>query len=67
VPRRLPRHSHELPFFGLLLGGFYGEKYGREHKSHFTRAFRNITGMTPQAFRATLQVAQAQACVTKLP
>lgn len=32
MPRRLPRHSHELPFFGLLLGGFYDEKYGREHK-----------------------------------
>ena len=29
VPRKLPMHSHELPFFGLLLSGFYGERYGR--------------------------------------
>jgi AraC family transcriptional regulator len=32
VPRKLPMHSHELPFFGLLLSGFYGERYGRQHK-----------------------------------
>lgn len=32
VPRRLPCHSHELPFFGLLLDGEYGERYGRESK-----------------------------------
>lgn len=32
VPRRLPCHSHELPFFGLLLDGLYGERYGRETK-----------------------------------
>jgi AraC family transcriptional regulator len=32
VPRKLPMHSHELPFFGLLLHGCYGERYGREHK-----------------------------------
>jgi AraC family transcriptional regulator len=32
IPRKLPMHSHELPFFGLLLHGFYGERYGREHK-----------------------------------
>jgi len=32
VPRKLPVHSHELPFFGLLLRGYYGERYGREHK-----------------------------------
>src|SRR4029077_17854196 len=32
VPRKLPMHSHELPFFGLLLQGFYGERYGRERK-----------------------------------
>jgi AraC family transcriptional regulator len=25
-------HSHELPFFGLLLRGFYGERYGRQLK-----------------------------------
>ena len=32
IPRRLPCHSHELPFFGLLLDGLYGERYGRETK-----------------------------------
>jgi AraC family transcriptional regulator len=32
IPRRLPCHSHELPFFGLLLDGQYGERYGREIK-----------------------------------
>jgi AraC family transcriptional regulator len=32
VPRKLPMHSHELPFFGLLLRGFYGERYGRQLK-----------------------------------
>lgn len=32
VPRKLPEHSHELPFFGLLLNGYYGERYGREQK-----------------------------------
>jgi AraC family transcriptional regulator len=32
VPRKLPMHSHELPFFGLLLRGSYGERYGREQK-----------------------------------
>src|SRR5664279_3114352 len=32
IPRRLPCHSHELPFFGLLLAGQYGERYGRDSK-----------------------------------
>jgi AraC family transcriptional regulator len=32
VPRKLPMHSHDLPFFGLLLHGFYGERYGRQQK-----------------------------------
>lgn len=32
IPRRLPCHSHQLPFFGLLLNGLYGERYGRETK-----------------------------------
>jgi AraC family transcriptional regulator len=32
VPRRLPCHSHELPFFGLVLAGRYGERYGRQDK-----------------------------------
>jgi AraC family transcriptional regulator len=32
IPRKLPMHSHELPFFGLLLRGHYGERYGREQK-----------------------------------
>jgi len=30
-PRRLPMHSHELPFFALLLDGLYGERYGRQN------------------------------------
>ncbi len=29
-PCRLPPHSHELPFFGVVLGGDYRERYGRE-------------------------------------
>ncbi len=32
IPRRLPCHSHELPFLGLLLDGQYGERYGRESR-----------------------------------
>lgn len=28
--RRLPEHSHELPFFTLLLEGSYSESYGRK-------------------------------------
>jgi len=42
VPRKLPMHTHELPFFGLLLRGRYGERYGREHKqfSPMTLMFR---------------------------
>ncbi len=32
IPRPLPSHSHELPFFGLLLDGQYGERYGRQYK-----------------------------------
>jgi AraC family transcriptional regulator len=32
IPRKLPMHSHELPFFGLLLNGCYRERYGREVK-----------------------------------
>lgn len=30
--RKLPEHAHELPFFGLLLEGSYGERYGRQQK-----------------------------------
>jgi AraC family transcriptional regulator len=42
IPRRLPCHSHELPFFGLLLDGLYGERYGRETKQFgpFSAMFR---------------------------
>lgn len=29
-PRKLPSHSHELPFFCMTLGGDYGERYGRQ-------------------------------------
>ena len=40
--RKLPAHSHELPFFCLFFGGDYGEKYGRRDLQFrpFTFAFR---------------------------
>ena len=40
--RKLPAHSHELPFFCLFFGGDYGEKYGRRDVQFrpFTLAFR---------------------------
>jgi AraC family transcriptional regulator len=42
VPRKLPTHSHELPFFALLLEGHYGERYGRRESQFgpFTIMFR---------------------------
>lgn len=42
VPRKLPTHSHELPFFALLLEGHYGERYGRRETQFgpFTIMFR---------------------------
>lgn len=42
ISRPLPCHSHELPFFGLLLEGQYGERYGRESKQFgpFSMMFR---------------------------
>ena len=41
-PRKLPSHSHELPFFALLLEGEYGERYGRREQQFrpFTVHFR---------------------------
>lgn len=41
-PRRLPLHSHELPFFALLLDGLYGERCGRQQMQYgpFTLMFR---------------------------
>ena len=41
-PRKLPAHSHELPFFALLLEGLYGERYGKEDRQFrpFTLHFR---------------------------
>jgi len=41
-PRKLPMHSHELPFFALLLDGLYGERYGRHQSQYspFTIMFR---------------------------
>jgi AraC family transcriptional regulator len=41
-PRRLPSHSHELPFFALLLEGEYGERYQRRERQFrpFTIHFR---------------------------
>jgi len=41
-PRKLPSHSHELPFFAVLMEGSYGERYGREDRQFrpFTVHFR---------------------------
>lgn len=36
--RKLPEHSHELPFFCLMLGGDYTERYG-SGQSHCFRPF----------------------------
>jgi AraC family transcriptional regulator len=40
--RKLPSHSHELPFFGVVLDGQYGERYGRQELQFqpFTIMFR---------------------------
>ena len=40
--RKLPAHSHELPFFCLFFGGDYAEKYGRRDVQFrpFTFSFR---------------------------
>ena len=40
--RKLPAHSHELPFFCLVFGGDYAEKYGRRDVQFrpFTFAYR---------------------------
>ena len=42
APRKLPRHSHELAFFALLLDGLYAERYGRCQNQYgpFTLMFR---------------------------
>ena len=42
LPRKLPAHSHGLPFFALLLEGHYGERYGRQQTQFgsFTIMFR---------------------------
>lgn len=41
-PRKLPSHSHELPFFALLMEGLYAERYGRQDRQFrpFTVHFR---------------------------
>ncbi len=41
-PRKLPSHSHELPFFAVLIEGLYGERYGRQDRQFrpFTVHFR---------------------------
>ena len=41
-PRKLPSHSHELPFFAVLMEGLYAERYGREERQFrpFTLHFR---------------------------
>jgi AraC family transcriptional regulator len=40
--RKLPEHTHELPFVAVLLDGDYGERYGRQHRQFgpFSMAFR---------------------------
>jgi AraC family transcriptional regulator len=40
--RKLPAHSHELPFFAVLLDGLYQERYDREERQFrpFTLHFR---------------------------
>lgn len=42
TPRKLPEHSHQLPFFGLLLDGRYREHYLHQEKyfAPFTIMFR---------------------------
>jgi AraC family transcriptional regulator len=42
APRKLPAHSHELPFFAVLMEGLYGERYGRNERQFrpFTAHFR---------------------------
>jgi AraC family transcriptional regulator len=42
APRKLPLHSHELPFFALLLDGRYGERYLHRQNQYgpFTIMFR---------------------------
>ena len=42
TPRSLPKHSHQLPFFGMLLGGSYREHYVHEERffGPFTIMFR---------------------------
>src|SRR5690349_18328466 len=41
-PRKLPRHSHELAFFALVLNGHYRERCGRSEGQYspFTLMFR---------------------------
>ena len=41
-PRKLPSHSHELPFFAILMEGLYGERYGCQERQFrpFTVHFR---------------------------
>lgn len=41
-PRKLPSHSHELPFFAVLMEGLYAERYGRQERQFrpFTVHFR---------------------------
>jgi len=41
-PRKLPMHSHELPFFALLLDGLYGERYCHQQTQFgpYTMMFR---------------------------
>jgi AraC family transcriptional regulator len=42
IPKKLPLHSHELPFFELLLDGHYGERYRCQDNQYgpFTLLFR---------------------------
>ena len=42
LARKLPTHSHEMPFFCLFFAGDYGEQYGRQYMQFrpFTLSFR---------------------------
>ena len=41
-PRKLPSHSHELPFLGIVLSGQYGERYLHQERQYtaFTAMYR---------------------------
>lgn len=51
-PRKLPRHSHELAFFALVLNGHYRERWGRSEGQYVPltlmfRMFRSPNSASP--------------------